>query len=221
MKICHRTEKAIRNKGEKFMLKIIGIASPDKERLEIDHWVLSINWDNKPTNQPIYWRSGGFNKSLIEIGIFENTGEIVSVTLVAVEHVHVWELTHPNRDANVPHETGIPVCDIKPWNLDDSYDSTFLDEPSELQVYLAQNAISIQLGESTPISYWISSGRFTFGVSQNGFLHLIQIHALNNQEMEFMKSIHNKHSPNLRRSFLRWYFNIKVKIKNIFHPKTD
>ncbi len=189
------------------MLKIIGIASPDKERLDIDHYVFSITWDNKPTNQPIYWRTGDFNKSLIEIGVFENTGELVSLTLVCVEHVHDWGLTHPNKDANVPHETGIPVCDIKPWNLDDSYDSTFLDEPSELQVYLAQNAISIQLGESTPISYWISSGRFTFGMGQNGFLHLIQIHALNKQEMVFMKSILIRKKPTLLRRFLNWFFN--------------
>jgi hypothetical protein len=202
------------------MLKVTGITNAGKEILNLD-MVISIEWTGKPISPPLYWRAGNTKRSLIEIGLEERSGELVSVTLVLANKVHDWTTNHPtHKDASVPHKIGVPICDITPWNDPSDFDSMFLDESSEFEVHVAQNDISIQLGIPAPISYWISSGRFTFGVDQGGILHLIQIHDLTNQEMVLMKSCLIKKYSNLQR-LLGWYFKIVGRSKNFFRPKTD
>lgn len=58
-------------------------------KIEFDVYTpINIEFGNISEDKTVYWRTGDFKKSLIEIGFAQKTGEIRSITLTLCENVY-------------------------------------------------------------------------------------------------------------------------------------
>lgn len=79
------------------MLRIRDYYPPKFTKVEVDLYIpLTIefgtwNLSEEPT---IYWRTGDFKKSLIEIGVGKDLGDIRSITLTVCENVNKEDYEH-------------------------------------------------------------------------------------------------------------------------------
>lgn len=107
--------------------------------IEFGSWNIS----KEPT---IYWRTGDFKKSLIEIGIGKYTGSLRSITLTLSENVHKMEsLKFDLKDINMIK--GVPNFQVEEYN-----DTTYIDEEGKLDVYLGIDKVLISFSENDALS---------------------------------------------------------------------
>ncbi|AOZ88253.1 hypothetical protein BK049_05815 [Bacillus xiamenensis] len=107
--------------------------------IEFGSWNIS----KEPT---IYWRTGDFKKSLIEIGIGKYTGNIRSITLTLSENVHkVESLKLDLKDRNTIN--GVPIFQIEEYN-----NKIYIDEEGKLDVFLGIDEVFISLSENDTMS---------------------------------------------------------------------
>ncbi|MCC9089802.1 MULTISPECIES: hypothetical protein [Bacillus] len=107
--------------------------------IEIGSWNIS----KEPT---IYWRTGDFKKSLIEIGIGKYTGSLRSITLTLSENVHKMEsLKFDLKDINMIK--GVPNFQVEEYN-----DTTYIDEEGKLDVYIGIDKVLISFSENDALS---------------------------------------------------------------------
>jgi hypothetical protein len=107
--------------------------------IEFGTWNIS----KEPT---IYWRTGDFKKSLIEIGVGKYTGNIRSITLTLSENV--YKLENLNLDMkNITLIKGIPNFQVEEYA-----DKTYIDENSKLNVYIGIDKVLISFSENDTVS---------------------------------------------------------------------
>ncbi|MGX9292764.1 hypothetical protein ACSLGF_16500 [Bacillus sp. A015] len=107
--------------------------------IEFGSWNIS----KEPT---IYWRTGDFKKSLIEIGIGKYTGSLRSITLTLSENVHKMEsLKFDLKDINMIK--GAPNFQVEEYN-----DMTYIDEEGKLDVYIGIDKVLISFSENDALS---------------------------------------------------------------------
>lgn len=107
--------------------------------IEFGSWNIS----KEPT---IYWRTGDFKKSLIEIGIGKYTGSLRSITLTLSENVHKMEnFKLDNKNINVIK--GVPNFQVEEHN-----DKTYIDEKGKLDVYIGLDKVLILFSENDTVS---------------------------------------------------------------------
>ncbi len=107
--------------------------------IEFGSWNIS----KEPT---IYWRTGDFKKSLIEIGIGKYTGSLRSITLTLSENVHKMEsLKFDLKDINIIK--GVPNFQVEEYN-----DMTYIDEEGQLDVYIGIDNVLISFSENDALS---------------------------------------------------------------------
>lgn len=107
--------------------------------IEFGTWNIS----KEPT---IYWRTGDFKKSLIEIGVGKYTGNIRFITLTLSENVHKME--NWNLDIkNITLIKGIPNFQVEEYA-----DKTYIDEISKLNVYIGIDKVLISFSENDTVS---------------------------------------------------------------------
>ncbi len=133
--------------------------------IEFGTWNIS----KEPT---IYWRTGDFKKSLIEIGLGKYTGNIRSITLILSENVH--EMENLNLDMkNITLIKGAPIFQIKKYD-----DETYIDENSEIDVYLGIDNVLISFSKNDIVSivqndnvgFALDINRMVCGVIVSGML---------------------------------------------------
>ncbi len=107
--------------------------------IEFGTWNIS----KEPT---IYWRTGDFKKSLIEIGIGKYTGNIRSITLTLSENVHKMESLGLDMN-NITLIKGTPNFQVEEY-----YDKTYIDEKGELNVYIGIDSVLILFSEKETMS---------------------------------------------------------------------
>jgi len=92
------------------------------------------NWDNvlEPT---VYWRTGDFQKSIIEVGIGKYSQKIRSITLVGCDKVFESKKSH-RRFQDVT--SGCPIVSI--CNLSDN---SYIDEEGAVEVHFKGNDVYI------------------------------------------------------------------------------
>ncbi|MGQ9023315.1 hypothetical protein [Bacillus sp. 18-5] len=107
--------------------------------IEFGSWNIS----KEPT---IYWRTGDFKKSLIEIGLGKYTGNIRSITLTLSENVHKMEsLKLDMEDINM-------VKGVPSFQIEESNDNTYIDEKGKLDVYIGMDKVLISFSENDAVS---------------------------------------------------------------------
>lgn len=131
------------------MLKVIDYKDSQPINIEYDLYTPiniefgSWNISKEPT---IYWRTGDFKKSLIEIGLGKYTGNIRSITLTLSENVHKMEsLKLDMEDINM-------VKGVPSFQIEESNDNTYIDEKGKLDVYIGKDRVLISFSENDAVS---------------------------------------------------------------------
>ncbi len=129
------------------MLKVNKIRESQKISINYDAYIpLEIkfgDWDlEKESTQ--YWRTGDFQKSLIEIGLGEKKKEIRSITLIMCNNVSQTK-TNCTQTDNIT--IGCPVLTLERPNTD-----IYIDEKGFLSVQLFENSLSILFDTIQPRS---------------------------------------------------------------------
>ncbi|KUF26797.1 hypothetical protein [Bacillus sp. G1(2015b)] len=131
------------------MLKVTGYTDSQSINIEYDLYTPiniefgSWNISKEPT---IYWRTGDFKKSLIEIGIGKYTGSLRSITLTLSENVHKMENLELNKK-NINVIKGVPNFQVEEHN-----DKTYIDEKGKLDVYIGLDKVLISFSENDTVS---------------------------------------------------------------------
>lgn len=91
-----------------FMLTIENTANIVPTNIEIDLYIpLRVKWENHlPIKNSIYWRTGNFKDSLLELGIYKENRQISSLTLTSVKKVYFQSSPSPKQ---LPVKEGVPV----------------------------------------------------------------------------------------------------------------
>ncbi|MES5939214.1 MULTISPECIES: hypothetical protein [unclassified Bacillus cereus group] len=130
------------------MLKVTEYKESQSINIEYDVYTpINIEFStwNISKEQTIYWRTGDFKKSLIEIGVGKYTGNIRSITLTLSENVHKMENLNLDME-NITFIIGIPIFQVE------EYDKTYIDENSKFNVYIGIDKVLISFSENDIVS---------------------------------------------------------------------
>ncbi|MGG3386007.1 hypothetical protein GWJ21_14435 [Bacillus coagulans] len=145
------------------MLKVIGYKEGQSTNIEYDVYTpINIefgtwNISKEPT---IYWRTGDFKKSLIEIGIGKYTGNIRSITLTLCENVYKTGNFNFNMKS-ITLNKGIPI-----FKVDELNNETYLDEKGQLNVFIGIDKIFISFSENEIVSI-VQNDNVGFAIDTN------------------------------------------------------
>ncbi|MDN4523979.1 hypothetical protein [Fictibacillus fluitans] len=114
------------------------------------------SWD-RAKEPAIYWRTGDFKRSLLEIGMGKATGIIRSITLTLSEKVFKTRKPYFNRK-NLMADRGTPVFQVEGFK-----DQPYLDEKTDLYVNIGNKNIWIAFSENQ-ISSFIEDDHIGFAL---------------------------------------------------------
>ena len=164
------------------MLKLKDVEKPMNHSIEFDIYVpvkIKVGHWDMLKEHTIYWRTGDFEKSLLEIGLGSETGILRSFTLTdaaLVERNH-----HCSGFDNCEIMEGTPLLDIN-----DFPSSGFVDVNNQFKVLLGQKEVLILISMSSCIKR-IKHGRVQFGFDSNNELISARITDITNEEMDTLK----------------------------------
>ncbi|GFZ32148.1 hypothetical protein CSC2_26740 [Clostridium zeae] len=143
------------------MLNVVKMNSTIAEKIEIDPYVpVKIRWGqwNLVKEPTIYWRTGDFKNSLIEIGIASKSGVIRSFTIVHSKDIFL-DSTH--IEFTKSYVEGTPMFDLSNWP-----ESGRLDESGIVEIHYNEGELTVILSKNT-VTTKIVSGRIYFGLDTN------------------------------------------------------
>lgn len=158
------------------MLNIVNLKSTITEKIEVDPYVpVKIRWGQwdltlEPT---IYWRTGDFKNSLVEIGIASKSGIIRSFTVVYTKDIF---LGGTQVQWSKSDEEGTPVFNISEWT-----ESGRLDENGLAEIHYNGSELSVLLSRNT-ITRRVVSGRVCFDLDNTANLCAITVFSLSEDE---------------------------------------
>lgn len=169
------------------MLKVVEYKESQPVHIEYDIYTpvtVEFGTWNISKESTIYWRTGNFTKSLIEIGIGKDTGDLRSITLTLIEKVQ--ELKYLNFDMeNVPMNKGLPKCQIKQYSGE-----TYIDEPGMLDVYIGNDKVLILFSNKKPKSI-IQNDKLGFILDANNIVFGIVICSMSECEKKVLQAALN------------------------------
>lgn len=164
------------------MLKVKSIAKAVPTKIEMDIYVpLNIEWIHvNPTNDRIiYWRTGDFNKSLLELGISKKNNCICSLTLTLIEKINLDSFQQLNP---VSVTDGIPI-----FGLNNLTDSDHIDECRKFDVYFNEKCLDIVFTGEIEYTHILKSDRVKFVLNQKQQLCMIRVDELFRNEIETLR----------------------------------
>lgn len=174
------------------MLNISKLNDRIPEIIEADPYIpIKIKWGkwNELEESTVYWRTGDFKKSLIEIGIASESGLIRSITVVTADKIF-FDIKKFILSENLKNAT--PSFSIGYWKQ-----NRRLDENGLLEIHYNDNEINIVLSTNT-ITQTIVSGKVCFGLDSSSNLCVISVLQPSQEEMlqikdtlEYMNSQNN------------------------------
>jgi hypothetical protein len=130
---------------------------------------------------PLYWRTGDFKKSLLEIGLNQNTGAICRVTVTLIGSYSTTGLGDPT-EVTTAH-AGLPICDIGDWPKD-----RFKDEPFTFATLMGEDSVSIWVAPEAPLRNIYEVGPVCFATDGVGFLRLLQFKNLSRFNLDRVRT---------------------------------
>lgn len=159
------------------MLRVISSTKIMHSRLKIDDYVpFSFRIDEVASMQPLYWRTGDMEKSLLEIGLNENSGAICSVTITLIDPITMLPVNDLVDEGS--KVSGVPICDIAHWPS-----NRFKDEPNPFLTFIGDDKVSIWLGSKKQIATFYDVGNVGFGVDSNDFVSLLEFRYIANADL--------------------------------------
>lgn len=131
--------------------------------LNIDEYVpLTIEWPEEVSHlPPLYWRTGDFQTSLLELGIHHSRRTPYSLTLTMADHIIIKKgLVRIGRYENI----GFPSFLYN--NTRESY--SIMDEPMPLHIYVWDDCVSFSfLNDESQVRCFIQSNNVVWGIGEN------------------------------------------------------
>ncbi|ENJ9654212.1 hypothetical protein AB2T14_001835 [Clostridium botulinum] len=162
------------------MLKVLECKDKELVNIEFDRYVpLNIEFGswNVSEESTIYWRIGDFKKSLIEIGIGKNKGELRSITLTLAENVYKLDNL---KNENLKVVEGMPKIQV-----DNFENETYIDEKGDIKVYIGSDTVCIVFSENEVISF-IKNYNIEFGIDSNEMISRIIVKNVKNSEKDIL-----------------------------------
>ncbi|WEF34258.1 hypothetical protein [Pseudoduganella chitinolytica] len=162
------------------MLNIIDALNSGEFRAEFgDYLPFKLCRENHSHEWQLYWQTGDFKSSFLEISIGGISYAIIEICLLlpgkVIRKFPVVDLQCVNS------LTGIPVVNTTDWP-----DVSIKDEPGTLRVFLDAGRLLINLSASTKTERLITSGGITFGLDAESSLAWIQ---MSNMKFNFDKMV--------------------------------
>jgi hypothetical protein len=128
---------------------------------------------------PDYWRTGDFDRSLLEIAVDRNNGQVANVDLVVPGcHFRRLDRNSPQRIAR-QNIDGVPVADRSAW----SDDQIRVDVPQPIYPTLYLDALVVVFGKpELPDSMLAHSDRLKWYIDAQWVLQGFSVHELTQQE---------------------------------------
>jgi hypothetical protein len=167
------------------MLKIVGEIHCQQTYIEFGEYLPFKFWCDSSENHPhLYWRTGNFDTSLIELEIEPISGKIIGAALILPGPIYH---EFPSLNFEKLHaKKGFPVIDIKNWPL-----SRFEEFKKEFQIYVNVNKLLILFDDSISASNVIISQNISFGICDANTLVWILVSELSAENLnQFEKSVH-------------------------------
>jgi hypothetical protein len=167
------------------MLKVIDVLDVKSELLELSGYTLCMRWNNLYPHGHVFWRTGNFRSSLIEIGVNAENHSIEVFKIVNIQKEWVFAEEIADFDApQLQHQTGLPVCD---WFSFQPSPST-LDEPGIFNLFIGSSHLTITLKNSPQLNKVLTAQRARFGIDSENYLAAVQIVDLLPDEIVTLKS---------------------------------
>lgn len=163
------------------MLKIFKYEESKKENIEFDIYTpINIefgvwNISKEPT---VYWRTGDFSGSLIEIGIGKYKKEIRSITLTICKNVYEVD-NYSENNFNIFR--GSPILELENIN-----DKIYIDEKETLKVYIESRSISI-IFSGNEISDCLQNDNVEFYLDTNKSLVGLRVNNISEKNKVILK----------------------------------
>lgn len=143
------------------MLRIVGCQDCGKTEIEFGDYLPFKFWNHAQSNEPkLYWRTGDFKSTLLEIEIDCVASQIIGVSLLLPGKV---SRNFPKLNlSNAIRTDGYPIVDTNEWPGD-----RIKDEPNALLVFVDSSRLLITLSDSVATTKTISADDATFGVDAN------------------------------------------------------
>ncbi|MAS38308.1 MAG: hypothetical protein CL610_30200 [Anaerolineaceae bacterium] len=168
------------------MLRVRNTEQAPEGQIELSDLVLKVEWPVPNAERPLYWRTGDFQRSLLEIGLHPVTGRLVSVTAVLLPQLEPWTTeTRSLSDVEKRHVNSVPVFHLANWQGTDQ----FADEPNRIQARLGTDSLLIDWNDQPGTSHCIQSGRVLFGVGEDDALTAIQFVNLSAEEVASIRDM--------------------------------
>lgn len=161
------------------MLKVFKHEATKKESIEFDIYIpIKIEFgvcdiSKEPT---IYWRTGDFSESLIEIGTGKYKKDIRSITLTICKNVYEVDNYSENK-FNI--FKGSPI-------LENTNDEIYTDEKGRLKVYIESTSVSIIFLDNK-ISDCLQNGNVDFYLDDNKSLVGLRVNNISEENKTIFK----------------------------------
>lgn len=162
------------------MLRIIGSTEVEICTVQVtDYLPISVRCAEVASLTPLYWRTGDFKKSLLEIGLNQNTGAICKVTVTLIGN-YLKETVEDFPEASILQGC-LPICDITGWPGD-----RFKDELFAFTTLIGEDSVSIWVAPEEPLSTIYEFGQIRFATDREGYLRLIQFKDVNEFDLDLV-----------------------------------
>ncbi len=165
------------------MLQIIDSLLPKTCSLEIDDYATIVfKCRDTHSSMPIYWRTGNFKKSLIEVGMNPDTGAICCIKIPGIENAQKSEVQWEPGTKNLIE--GIPICNVKDWVTDDNFSNRFRDELFDFKTVIGMDFVSFLLAPIVEAHSIYQVGQLCIGVDKSRTICKIEFNRLSKIEIE-------------------------------------
>lgn len=171
------------------MLKVTGSIKVVSFYMDIDDYVpFTFRCQDTTSIQPLYWRTGDLKKSMLAIGLNQDSGAMCSLTVTSIDAVgplNACELL-PVLDPLIEE---MPVCDISNWSnwsADRYWEDRYRDEPSDFLTLVGEDKVCIKLGTQSLVNCAYKIGNLIIGVDPEDNLSWLEIRNLSTVDIRKM-----------------------------------
>ena len=162
------------------MLKVIGKVDCIGEEFFFDEYVpISYFCESGYSSVPLYWRTGNFKTSLLEIGIDSKKGNLEKVVLTLFDEISY--LDYYFNVSLASFEKGVPVFEM--WS-DGEGGGRFKDEIGPLNIFVSNNSICLIFAKDNPTRILETSNVY-FYINDRDYLIGIRFFSLSDSDLSY------------------------------------
>lgn len=167
------------------MLKLVSTSGIKAEMLELSGYTLTLRWNNPFPRKHVFWRTGNFQESLLEVGLNAENHvlEVVKVVNIQSDWISPVEIVNFS-DPQLSRQVGLPIMQ---WSKDKP-SPRIVDESGVFAIHIADEHLSIRIGEIGEITKVLVAERTLFGFDNDNHLAAMQLINLQPEEATIIEA---------------------------------